>query len=77
MVVDVRLMEEIAEHSGGICRFYSDMDEIIIRIAEEGRFVPVYKTEMKYIDLGELKWAGILLLVLLCMEWGLLKYYVS
>ncbi|MCM1030052.1 MAG: hypothetical protein NC410_01225 [Oscillibacter sp.] len=77
VVADVRLMEEIAEHSGGICRFYSDMDEIIIRMAEEGHFVPVYKTEMKYIDLGELKWAGILLLILLCMEWGLLKYYVS
>ena len=77
VVADVQLMREIAERSGGICRFYADMDEVVSRIAAEERFVPAYKAEMKYIDLGELKWAGILLLILLCVEWGLLKYYVS
>lgn len=77
VVADASLMEEIAERSGGICRFYSGMDEVIDGIAAEQRFVPEYRAEMKYIDLGELKWAGIFLLVLLCIEWGLLKYYVS
>ena len=77
VVADVSLMEEIAERSGGVCRFYAGMDEIVNHIAAEQRFEPVYKAEMKYIDLGELKWAGILLLMLLCIEWALLKYYAG
>ena len=77
VVADVSLMEEIAERSGGVCRFYAGMDEIVNHIAAEQRFESVYKAEMKYIDLGELKWAGILLLMLLCIEWALLKYYAG
>lgn len=77
MVPDVRLLQEIADNSGGKSVFFAEIDEIITHIQSDQRFAPVYKAEMKYIDLGELKWAGILLLVLLCIEWFLLKYYVG
>lgn len=77
VVADVRLMQELAERSGGHSGFYSSIDEIVAHIAGEQGAVPAYKSEMKYMDLGELGWMGILLLLLLCMEWGVLKYYVG
>lgn len=77
MVSDARLLQEIADHSGGKSSFYPQMDELITHIESDQRFNPVFKAEIKYIDLGELRWAGILLLILLCIEWILLKYYVG
>lgn len=77
VVADVRLMQEIAEQSGGRSVFYAGIDEIVADIASDGRYVPAYKPEVKYIDLGELEWMGALLLMLLCIEWGLLKYYAG
>ncbi|MDE5638753.1 MAG: hypothetical protein K2I47_03000, partial [Odoribacter sp.] len=77
VVANVRLMQEIAEQSGGRSVFYAGIDGIVADIASDGRYVPAYKPEVKYIDLGELEWMGALLLMLLCIEWGLLKYYAG
>lgn len=77
MVADVSLMQEIAARSGGKSYSSDHLDRLVEQIRVDHRFTPVYKSEMKYIELGEMKWVGILLLLMLCIEWFLLKYYVG
>ncbi len=77
MRADARLMQEIADNSGGKSCFYADIDELITQISTDSQFTPMYKAEIRYVNLGELEWAGIILLLLVCIEWMLLKYYVG
>lgn len=77
MVADAGLLKDIALNSGGESCFYAGMEDMISRIQTDNRFSPMLKEEMRYMDLGELGWIGMILLFLLCIEWFLLKYYVG
>lgn len=77
VVADHRLLEEIAGRSGGKAVEKKDIDRLLQSIGENTTFQPEYKQEIRYVELGELKLLGIVLLVLLCIEWFLLKYFAG
>ncbi|MDR1755817.1 MAG: hypothetical protein LBR65_02515 [Culturomica sp.] len=77
LVSDWSLLDEIAQRTGGKSVTLSQIDELFHEMRQNSRFVPVTKSEWKYLELNELAWLGILLLLLLCIEWFLLKYYAA
>ncbi len=76
-IANYQLMKEIAEYSGGECVELADMEQLLELLNTQERFTTVSRNELSYADLGELKWLGILLLIMLCIEWFLLKYFVD
>ena len=54
----------------------SELDRLV-KVLKDSSGKPVYKTETRFTDLTRVKWIGLLLLLLLCLEWFLLKYYAE
>lgn len=77
MVADKALLKAIAENSGAEVSDLKDVGKLLQKIDENSNFQPVYKTMTQYVELGELKFLGIILLILLCLEWFLLKYFAD
>ncbi len=71
------LLEEIAQRTGGKSVSLSQLDKLFNEMHQNSRFVPITKSEWRYLELSEVEWLGILLLLLLCIEWFLLKYYAA
>lgn len=76
-IANSQVLKNISEHSGGISTDRRGVSKMVDRIKSDSRFKTVYREEMKYMDLGEIQWLGLLLLVIVCIEWFLLKYFVD
>lgn len=77
LVADLSLLKEIAEHSGGRSAELRDMDRLANELNSNDRYMPEYKIETEFADLSEIKILGLIILLLLCMEWFLLKFFAG
>lgn len=77
VVADQELLKEVARRSGGKYVRWQEKKELWQTLARERSFKPESRQEVKYMELGELKGLGIILLILLCLEWFLLKYFAG
>lgn len=75
LVANPALLREIAPE--GVSPYTPAELDRLVRLLKDGSGKPVYKTENRFTDLTRLKWLGLLLLLLLCAEWTLLKYYAE
>lgn len=77
VVADRELLRALAENSGG--RFYDadELDRLEHSLETNDKMKSVYKSETEFVNLSRLKTLGILILLLLCMEWFLLRYYAD
>ena len=67
----------MAIRTGGQMVEKQDMAQLLDILNENGQFNPVYKSEVKYMGLSEWNILGLILILLLCTEWFLLKYFIS
>lgn len=77
VVANRELLGNISNHSGGQMVSMDNLDQLIQSMDQDSHFKPNYKSEVKQIDLSEIKWLGIILLFLICIEWFFLKYFVG
>lgn len=77
VVADKQLLQDIASRTGGQMVEKTDMKQLFDMLNKNELFNPVYKSEVKYMGLSEWGILGLILILLLCAEWFLLKYYVS
>lgn len=77
VVADRQLLEDIAVHTGGRMIEKHDMGQLLDIMIENEHIQPVYKNEVKYIEMREWSILGLILLLLLCTEWFLLKYFAG
>lgn len=77
LVADRMLLKQLAENSGGRMEEGKEPERLLKVLARDINVKPVYKAEVKFIELRELKFVGLILLLLLCTEWFLLKYYAG
>lgn len=77
IIADKQLLKEIAIHSGGKTIEVSHLEELVKVINADAQFKLTYKGEIRNINLNEMGLLGIILLLLICTEWFLLKYYVG
>lgn len=77
VVADRQLLSNIADNTGGRMIEKQDMEQLVNIMTENEHFQSVYKNEIKYMELSEWSILGLILLLLLCTEWFLLKYFVG
>lgn len=77
VVADRQLLQDIAIRTEGRIVEKQDMAQLLNMLNENGQFNPVYKSEVKYMGLSEWSILGLILILLLCTEWFLLKYFIS
>lgn len=77
IVADRQLLQDIAVRTGGQMVEKQDMAQLLDMLNKNEQFTPVYKSEVKYMGLSEWGILGLILILLLCAEWFLLKYFVS
>lgn len=77
IVANRELLKEIAERSGGMLMERGDLNHLVNVLNSDHNLKPVYKSEVKFIELRGLEILGLILLLLLCAEWFLLKYFAG
>lgn len=77
VVANRQLLKDIAENSGGKMIEINKLQQLSADLSENDYFQPAYKSEVKYIEFDEIGVFGIILLLLICTEWFLLKYFVG
>lgn len=77
VVADRQLLRELATHSGGRYFDVGEQDRLVCFLKENSELKPVYKSETEFMDLSRMKLLGLVLLLLLCVEWFLLRYYAD
>lgn len=77
LVADRQLLQDMAIRTGGQMVEKQDMAQLLDILNENGQFNPVYKSEVKYMGLSEWSILGLILILLLCTEWFLLKYFIN
>lgn len=77
IIANRELLKEIAERSGGMLMERGDLSQLVNVLNSDHNLKPVYKSEVKFIELRGLEILGLILLLLLCAEWFLLKYFAG
>lgn len=77
LVANRQLLKEIAENSGAQLFIPHEMDKLVQLLKDNDKLKPVYKSEIEFLDLSRMKILGLILLVLLCIEWFLLKFFAD
>ena len=77
LVADLSLLKEIARHTGGESVSVRDMARLTNELNSNDRYISEYKSETGFSDLSEIKILGLIILLLLCMEWFLLKFFAG
>lgn len=77
LVADHTLLKEIAEHTNAQMIPVQELDRLIGCIRQNTNLKSVYKEEIRYVDLKEVEVIGLILLLLLCIEWFLLKWFAG
>lgn len=77
LVADHTLLKEIAEHTHARMISAKALGRLAECIQENTNLKSVYKEEIRYVNLKEVKIIGLFLLLLLCIEWFLLKWYAG
>ncbi len=77
VVADFQLLNEIAETTGGQLTSFKNRESLVQLLLEDHKQKPLYKSEAEFIDLSRIKISGLILLLLLCIEWFLLKFFAD
>lgn len=77
VVANRHLLKEIAENSGASLFESQDLHNLVQLLNQNDKLKPVYKLETEFMDLSRMKVLGLILLLLLCIEWFLLKFYAD
>lgn len=77
VVADRQLLQDIATRTGGQMVERQNMAQLPELLNGNERFDPVYKSEVRYMGLSEWSILGLILILLLCTEWFLLKYFIN
>lgn len=77
LVGDPSLLKEIARHTGGEAVSVGNMAQLANELNSNDRYITEYKSETEFADLSEIKILGLIILLLLCMEWFLLKFFAG
>lgn len=77
VVANPILLQEIAENSGAHLFLSQDLYKLVDLLKNNDNLKPLYKTETEFMDLNRMKVLGLALLLLLCIEWFLLKFYAD
>ena len=77
VVANRPLLKDIAVNSGGEYISLEHIDDLVAQLNNNTEFKVKYKNTTEHLDLSEIGSLGLLLLLLLCIEWFLLKYFVS
>ncbi|MDE6450946.1 MAG: hypothetical protein K2L23_01395, partial [Odoribacter sp.] len=77
VVADRQLLRALSENSGG--RFYTcdELEQLVRLLEANDKLKAVYKSETEFIHLSRIKTLGLFILLLLCIEWFLLRYYAD
>lgn len=76
-VCDVALLQGIAGATLADMAEARDFGQLVNSLNKNEDLKPVYKSEVRFIELNEMKIIGLILLLLLCIEWFLLKYFAG
>ena len=77
VVADFQLLNEIAETTGGQLTSFKNRESLVQLLLEDHKQKPLYKSEAEFIDLSRIKISWLILLLLLCIEWFLLKFFAD
>ena len=77
VVANPVLLQEIAENSGAHLFQSQELHKLVDLLKNNDNLKPLYKTETEFMDLNRMKVLGLILLLLLCIEWFLLKFYAD
>lgn len=77
VVANKQLLKDIAINSGGKFIELSQLHSLVTSLNNDTSSRITYRSVAKHVELTEIGGLGILLLLLLCIEWFLLKYFVS
>lgn len=77
MVANHRLLKEIAEKTGAFTVGVKELDKLGTWLNANEKLKPIYRSEVEFIELSRLGTLGFILLLLLCLEWFLLKYFAG
>ena len=73
-------MLDIYKASAGAGKTFAltlDMVRLTNELNSNDRYISEYKSETGFSDLSEIKILGLIILLLLCMEWFLLKFFAG
>lgn len=77
LVANLPLLKEIAGLTGGEAVSADELGSLVGGLNRNGELRPVYRSEVSFVELNEMKVIGMVLLLLLCIEWFLLKYFAG
>ncbi len=77
MVADRQLLRELSKNSGGRYFDSHELEQLVRLLKDNDKLKPVYKSETEFISLSRIKVLGLVILLLLCIEWFLLRYYAD
>ena len=76
-VADWKFLQQIAENSGGVMVEPQDMECLVQILKGNDKMKPVLKIETRMLELNRWTILGFIILILLCTEWFLLKFYAG
>ncbi len=77
MVANPQLLKDLADATGGQTYEKTAWNELVNDLKQNETLKPVFRNEIKYIELDKLEILGFILLLLICTEWFLLKYFAG
>lgn len=77
LVANRIILKEIAENSGGKMFIPQNIDKLVRLLKENDKLKPEYKSVTEFMDLSRMKILGLIILLLLCTEWFLLKLFAD
>ena len=77
VVANPQLLKDLAGATGGQTYEKTAWNELVNDLKQNKTLKPVFRNEIKYIELDKLEILGFILLLLICTEWFLLKYFAG
>lgn len=77
VVANRHLLKEIAETSGGRMFAPQDLEHLVQILKDNDQLKPVFRIETEFMELNRMSVLGLILLLLLCTEWFLLKIFAG
>lgn len=77
VVANPQLLKSLSEDTGGRMYEKNAWNELVNDLQQNETLKPVFRNEVKYLELDKLEILGLILLLLICVEWFLLKYFAG
>ena len=77
IIANRALLQEITIASAGELFTPQELDKLARKLITNSELKPAYRSETEFMDLSRMKILGFILILLLCTEWFLLKYFAD